>query len=124
MPGGRPSTYDPKYCEEVIELGRLGKSPESIAATIGVPRLTMYSWCEAHPEFSAAIKRAKDLEQLWWEEAGQSALFADKFQQLVWSKSMAARFRDKYTEKQQIEHSGNAVNIFVGAAKPIDESLV
>lgn len=26
MPAGRPSDYDPAYCERVIELGREGKS--------------------------------------------------------------------------------------------------
>ena len=29
-PVGRPSTYDPAYCEEVIALGRIGKSIEQI----------------------------------------------------------------------------------------------
>lgn len=99
-PVGRPSTYDPAYCERVIELGAEGKSPEAIAATLGVLRQTMLAWAEVHPEFFTALEQAKELELLWWEEAGQKALYADKFQNAVWSKSMQARFRHKYTEQQ------------------------
>lgn len=106
MPAGRPSKYDPALCERVIELGREGKSYEQISASIDVDRATMNRWAEAHPEFRTALTRAKELEHAWWEEVGQQALFADKFQNAVWSKSMSARFRDKYTEKQQLEHTG------------------
>lgn len=105
-PVGRPSKYDPSYCDRVVELGAEGHSPEAIAAQIGVLRQTMMAWADQHPEFFAALQRAKDLELLWWEEAGRKALYADKFQQAVWAKSMQARFRDKYTEKQQLEHTG------------------
>lgn len=99
MPAGRPSKYDPKFCDQVIELGAEGCSPEEISAEIGVPRRTMQSWAEQHPEFSAALTRAKELEHAWWERTGKKALFADKFQQQVWAKSMQARFREKYTER-------------------------
>lgn len=100
MPAGRPSKYNPSFCERVIELGREGKSPAAIAASLGVLRETLYDWSERHPEFSTAMKQAKVFEQLWWEEAGQNALFADKFQAQVWRTSMQARFRNDYTEQQ------------------------
>lgn len=98
-PVGRPSSYDPAYCEQVIELGAEGCSPEEISAEIGVSRNTMDSWAEKYPEFSEALMRAKELEHAWWERTGKKALFADKFQQQVWAKSMQARFRNKYTER-------------------------
>ena len=103
MPGGRPPKYDPALCEQVIELGRQGKSQVQISAAIDVPRSTMHSWAEQHPEFSAALTRAKDLEQDWWEAAGQNGLFLDKFNATVWKTSMAARFRDDYTERREID---------------------
>lgn len=131
MPAGRPSKYKPEYCDLVVEHGAEGCSPEEISAKIGVPRRTMQSWAEQHPEFSAALERAKELEHAWWEGVGKRALFADKFQQQVWAKSMQARFRDKYTEKQQVEHSGPngaplpPMQIIVNGAVPkIDESIV
>jgi hypothetical protein len=103
---GRPSTYDPMYCDMVLRLGAEGKSPEQIAAEIGVPRTTMLSWADTNPDFSTALTRAKELEQAWWENVGQSALFADRFQASVWSKSMQARFREKYTDKVIQEQTG------------------
>lgn len=105
-PRGRPSTYDPAHCDRVIALGAEGKSPEQISAAIDVPRSTMHRWAEEFPEFRAALTRAKELEQDWWESVGQTALFADKFQAAVWSKSMQARFREKYTEKVINEQTG------------------
>ena len=103
---GRPSTYDPAFCDRVVALGAEGKSPEQISAAIDVPRTTMLSWAETYPEFSTALTRAKELEQDWWETIGQTALFADKFQASVWAKSMQARFREKYTEKVVQEQTG------------------
>jgi transposase-like protein len=99
-PVGRPSSYDPAYCDRVLELGAEGMGPEEIAGTLGVTRTTLYQWRDHYPQFLTALERARALEQLWWEAAGRKALYADKFQQAVWSKSMQARFRDKYTEQQ------------------------
>jgi hypothetical protein len=107
QPGGRPSKYDPAYCQRVVDLGKEGYSQEQISAEIDIDRATMNRWAEAHPEFRTALTRAKELEHAWWERVGQTALFADKFQATVWAKSMQARFRDKYTEKQQIDVNGS-----------------
>lgn len=104
MPAGRPSEYDSRYCDDVIEYGRQGKSVTWMAATIGVHKQTLYTWMDTHPEFLDAIKRAKDLCQLWWEDAGQSGMIADKFNATVWAKNMNCRFRDEWTESQNINH--------------------
>jgi hypothetical protein len=101
-PGGRPSTYDQEHIGRVLELAAEGKSLVQIAAIIGVPRSTMQSWGDAHPEFSAALSRAKELEQAWWEEIGQRGVHADKFNSKVWETSMRARFRDEYTERKEV----------------------
>ena len=64
-PVGRPSQYDPVYCERVIELGKIGKSVEQIAANIGVGTKTLYNWREEFPEFLQALELAKELELDW-----------------------------------------------------------
>lgn len=104
MPAGRPTTYDPAYCERVIELGMEGKSEVQIAVALGVPRANLHYWKNEHPEFLAALTRAKECEQAWWEDKGMSGLDADKFNSAVWSKSMSARFRDEYTERRETKH--------------------
>jgi hypothetical protein len=105
-PGGRPSAYDPAFCEEVIELGRRGKSRAYMAAVLGVHRETLINWEGAHPEFFDAMAHARALAQAWWEDAGQNGLAADKFNAQVYSRSMAARFPDDWREKQSHELSG------------------
>lgn len=106
MPAGRPSEYDPSYCEKVIEWGAAGKSKTWMAAKIGICRDTIYQWERNHPEFSDALKRAKALEQMWWEDSGQDGMTGDKFNGQVWGRSMAARFPDDWREKSELDLNG------------------
>jgi hypothetical protein len=99
-PVGRPSLYRPEYCEKVIELGRKGCSPAEIASDLDVDRATLGYWADQNEEFSAALTRAKIHEQAWWEKAGKAGMIADKFNAAVWTKSVSARFRDDYCERQ------------------------
>ena len=109
---GRPSKYNPDFCDKVIALGREGKSPVQIAVALGVPRTTMLSWADEHDEFSTALTRAKELEQDWGETAGQQGMFADKFNAAVWKKSMEARFRQDYTDRQELSGpNGGAIEV-------------
>lgn len=109
-PVGRPSQYDPVYCERVIELGKLGKSVEQIAAQIGVGTKTMYNWRDEHPEFLHAMDIAKELELDWWENIAQNMMIenkeGDKLNSSIWSRSMAARFPKKYRESTKTEITG------------------
>ena len=108
--GGRPSTYPEteegrqELCDTVVALGSEGLSPVQISARIGIPRTTMDSWAAKHDEFSEALTRAKELEQVWWETQGQNALNDKDFHANLWIKSMQARFRHDYTERKQVDH--------------------
>lgn len=106
MPAGRPSEYDPAFCDRVIALGREGKSKAAMAADIGVSRQTIDTWAKTHAEFLDAITHALLLSQVWWENAGQKGLTADKFNASVWSRSMAARFPEDWRENNRHEHTG------------------
>ena len=105
-PVGRPTLYRPEYCEQVIELGRQGKSPAQIAAALDVARATLGLWAEAHPEFLTAYTRAYDLAQAWFEDKGQAGLDAQGFNANLWAKQVSSRFRDDYTETQRRELTG------------------
>jgi hypothetical protein len=102
----RPSKYEPSYCDVVVELGKAGKSLAQMCANFDISRQTIDNWAESHPEFLEALSRAKMHAQSWWEEQGVSGMTADKFNAQVWKKSMEARFREDYTERQEIDHSG------------------
>lgn len=103
---GRPTEYKPEYCERVIQWGEAGKSKTWMAAKLGVCKRTMQLWEKAHPDFLAALERAKALEQMWWEDSGQDGMTSDKFNSGVWSRSMAARFPDDWRETSRRENTG------------------
>ena len=104
---GRPSDYLPEYCEQVIELGKQGKSLTQMACALDVHRDTLYEWAKVHPAFSDALTRAKQWSQSWWEDKGQSGLETSGFNASLWSRSMAARFPADYTERKQTELTGS-----------------
>ena len=66
---GRPSKYEPRYCEEIIAFCRGGYSITAFAGSIGVARDTISEWATQHAEFSAAVKMAKAAATLAYEEA-------------------------------------------------------
>lgn len=69
-PVGRPSKYDPSYCDRVEAEMAKGYSLTAFAGILGVNRDTIDEWRRAHPEFSEAVTRAKALRLLQWERAG------------------------------------------------------
>jgi transposase len=109
-PVGRPSLYDPAYCEKVVELGRLGKSVEQIASHLNLSLRVMYKWRDEHEEFMHAMEDAKQHEQAWWEEQAQAYMVenkeSDRLNASLWSRSMAARFPKKYRESVKQEITG------------------
>jgi transposase-like protein len=109
-PVGRPSLYDPAFCDQVIELGSQGKSIEQIAAKLGVSTRVLFDWKDKHPEFLHALDQAKELELDWWESIAQNMMVeekdAAKLNSSIWSRSMAARFPKKYRESTKTEITG------------------
>jgi hypothetical protein len=106
----RPTTYDPTYCDRVVEYGKAGKSVAWIAAELDVHKDTIYEWMKVHPEFSDAMTRARLHAQKWWEDAGQDGLLMKpgegSFNASVWSRSMAARFPEDWRESKGVELTG------------------
>lgn len=105
-PVGRPSKYKPEFCEQIIELGKQGKSIAQMAAAFDVDKASVYDWAASHEEFSTALARARTYSQTWWEDKAQQNLGTRDFNAQLWLKSVASRFRDDYTEKQVTEVSG------------------
>ena len=66
--GGRPSKYEPRFCEAMIAHCAGGASITSFAASIRVARRTLVNWAEQHAEFAEAIDIAKASACAWWEE--------------------------------------------------------
>jgi hypothetical protein len=105
-PVGRPSKYDPKFCDTVIEVGEYGGWLSEMAEACDVCRATMDVWAEAHPEFLEALTRAKQKAQAWFEAQGRLGLTAERFNSALWAKQMSARHRTEYSDKLDMNVSG------------------
>lgn len=104
MAGGRPTKYDEKYCEQIIEHMSEGASMTSFAAEIEVDRSSLNEWMDKHPEFSQAVKIGKAKCASWWERVGRTnAVEGGGNATLVifGLKNMAA---DDWRDKQQVDN--------------------
>jgi hypothetical protein len=114
---GRPTKYDPKYCEEIIEYfdkklfkeASFGKNPELndfptieyYAAKIrGVTRQTLINWTKEHPDFLEAFNRAKDLQQALLLQGGISRAYDSGFSRFIMNS-----ISDTYKEKTVVDVS-------------------
>ena len=66
---GRPTKYNPIYCEQAIDYMKDGYSATAFAGHINVSFSTLRLWMDEHPDFSAAIKIARSKSAAWWERA-------------------------------------------------------
>jgi hypothetical protein len=109
-PLGRPSKYDPAFCDQVVELGRLGKSFQQMAAILNTTYTSMQRWCEEHEDFRVALSQAQEYSQAWWEDMCQTHMIEEqgsaKLNASLWSRSMAARFPKTYRESTKQEITG------------------
>lgn len=108
---GRPTKYDPKYCQQIIDYMSDGSSLTAFAADINVVKSTVYEWIKNVPEFKEASDIARQKCQAWWEKQGQVGLFMGKedgsFSQSTWIFNMKARFgyRDKVEVEQKVDQT-------------------
>jgi hypothetical protein len=105
---GRPTVYDEKYCQQLIDHMANGYSFESFAGTIGVAYKTLYVWQDKHLEFLQAkeIGLAKSL--VWWEMAGRKGMLHKGFSAAVWIFNMKNRHNwldRKEPENDQTMHT-------------------
>ncbi len=104
MPAGRPTKFDPSYCDEMIEDGKLGYSLTAFAGKIGVARSTINQWGEDHPEFSEAIKRHAAARTRFLEGGLLSSESGSQVTSRIFALKNAAP--EEWREKQEVAHSG------------------
>ena len=107
MPAGRPSKYEERFCDEVVEHMKDGASLTSFAASIGVCRDTVTEWASVHPEFSAAVKRGKAACAAWWEERQRNLALTgvgNATSCIFGLKNMAA---EDWADVKELKHSGS-----------------
>lgn len=115
-PEGRPTSFREEYCALVVEMGLRGKTKAQMAAAIGVDKQTLTNWRKDFPgTFGTAMLLAETCAQAWWEDLGQDGVTTKEFNGAVYSRSMACRFRDDWTEKSAHEVTGaDGAPLFTG----------
>lgn len=99
---GRPTDYDPSFCDRVVDLGREGYSKAMIAAELGVVRQTLDNWASRHPEFVDAITRAREFSLAWWERQGHKGIWSRDFNANAYRLQMLNRFPDDWRERVEL----------------------
>lgn len=106
-PFGRPSDYDPKFCDEVIRLGEAGYSKAEITAHFGVSKQTLYNWADRHPDFLEALKQADVAAQGWWERQAREGLVDGKINANLFKIIAYNRWRDDYADRKEVKIDAN-----------------
>lgn len=104
---GRPTKYDPGYCDELVAFMAQGYSMTAFAAQIGVDRDTITEWGNVHDEFSLAIKKGKAACASWWESVNRNnAMTGDgnATSCIFGLKNMAA---DDWSDRKSIDHTSS-----------------
>lgn len=116
---GRPTDYDSKYCEMLIEHMSSGLSFEAFGGVIGVCKKTLYTWCEKQEEFLYAKQIATAKCRLWWEKVGTEGLWSTSekgqgyassrsFNTGVWVFNMKNRFKEEWRERHDTDDDKSA----------------
>jgi hypothetical protein len=71
---GRPSSYKPEYCEQVIQAAAQGYSMAGFAGLICVSRNAIHQWRSSYPDFDDACRRANMVSAYAWEDKALNAL--------------------------------------------------
>jgi hypothetical protein len=71
---GRPTAYDPKYCQMVVEFLAQGYSLAAFAGHILVTYDTILEWVKTHREFSSAKRIGEGLREKLMIEDGRALL--------------------------------------------------
>lgn len=106
MAGGRPTTYDPKFCDEMKEYLSQGFSVLAACGKCGFAKSTCYLWMEDHPEFSDAIKSGQAAAAAWWEERLMKIADGGDGNATAAIFGVKNRSRDEYQDKVVQEHTG------------------
>lgn len=105
--GGRPTKYDPSFCERVIEMGKHGKSKAYMAAELGVPRSCFDDYEKDYPEFSEAVNIAVGFSQRWWEAELQKAATGENpdANSTLFIFNMKNRFKAEWSDKTVVDNN-------------------
>ena len=103
-PVGRPTKYDPAFCDMARESMRIGYSKTATAGSLGVCKATFDTWCKEHSEFLGAVKEGQTLRTLKLEKDLLAAVDGPTVTSRIFALKNAAP--DEWRDKQIIAGPG------------------
>ena len=107
MKVGRPSKYDPAFCDIAREFMLDGYSVTALAGHIGVARSTVFKWAEENPEFSDALKSGQASAALWWEKTLRQVAQTGEGNASAAIFGVKNRSSEDWRDKQEHDHTSS-----------------
>lgn len=102
---GRPRTtvddLPAGWKEIIMDCGQSGGSEVKMRCLLGIGDSAWYTLMEDSEEFRQTVKTAKDLCQVWWEDAGQNMAVTGDGNATSWIFNMKNRF--SWHDKQSVD---------------------
>jgi transcriptional regulator with XRE-family HTH domain len=138
MPAGRPTLYESRFCDLLIEHMSKGLSYESFAGFIGVSKQTIYDWEKANPEFLDAKNIGTEKARLWWEQKAADYLIntdetirdsegnmttkRTSLNSTVWIFNMKNRFKEDWKDRHDVTQTNfEGIRVISGDDPPEGE---
>lgn len=115
---GRPSKYDPAYCQQLVEVMSQGYSLTAFASQIEVSRSTIGVWAQKHDDFSQAIGKGKAACAFWWETALRNAALTGRGNVTAAIFGLKNMAPDEWRDKQAVEHHQSIPSLRVEIIEP------
>ncbi len=105
-PPHRPSSFDPAYCDRVIECARRGGTLDTFAAQIRVNRSTLTRWAQDFEDFRTAIADAKTALAA---RLHSEAMDSNSGPAIAYRLKLLANFApEDYRDRTEVAHGGIA----------------
>lgn len=90
---GRPTSYKPEICDQLMVMGAQGFHIVEMAAALGVSVDTLYRWSKDpdKPDFSESFTRAKELSQAYYWRVGRDNHKNKDFNFKTWEFGLRAK---------------------------------
>ena len=121
---GRPSDYDPSYCDIARTFLADGYSLAALAGHLGFARSTIYKWVDEHPEFSDAVKTGQAAATLWWEQANRNLALTGQGNATAIIFGLKNRASDEWRDVKATEITGKDGGPIHTKAEPAEWTIV
>lgn len=121
---GRPTKYDPKFCDTVIDMMTKGYSKQACAGEIGIAVDTFYQWVKKHKDFSDAVSIGEAKARLFFDKVLVNHITHSKNGQQINGQVYGLNMKNRFgfSDKKEVE-LGDKTTDTIKLAYSLDEPL-